>query len=58
MMYKGKLSELTNISKIFIISDFRNQYSVLFFHYFLCKISKFFVCNFFFVCSSEFHKLL
>ena len=40
IMYKGKLNELTNISKIFIISDFSNQYSVLF-HYFLCEISKY-----------------
>ena len=39
--------ELTNISKIFIISDFRNQYLVQFFHYFLCEISKYFVFNFF-----------
>ena len=59
MMYQGKLSELTNINKIFIILDFRNQYSVQFFQYFLCKIYKFFVCNFLFVCgSSAFHKLL
>ena len=43
MMYRGKLNKLTNISKIFIILDFSNQYSVRFFPIFVCYFL-FFLC--------------